>query len=356
MEFLERLNKLKTAFLLALLLLGITAYSSAMYMLKERVLPANPTTKQVQLQHADPDLAAKIEPQNASKYWSFGPRNILQPPRANIKTTGHFTFSATSDSKIDLARVSGYYQCVPDGPVDRVEIQIPAGWVPQTTGMGDVYKTRVSGTKRELQIILKEIQKTEFKIVLNLSMPVKSQPQIDFPEIIFKDAEKETGYIGMMVTPTFDVKAGTVEKLELASDQAALPGAVQAYKYSSHPYKLSVALTRKQLVAGKPDKPVKPVDKPGNPVGKPTDKPADNPADAKFEVPFTFKGMVKRELDKPIVLLEDKQDKKLKRCSVGDTLNGLTITRIYPTSVIVKDDKGNEYELQDSLRQKYDYE
>ena len=341
--------------MLALLLLGVTAYSAATYMLKDRVLPVNPTTRRVELQNGDPSLAAKMEPQSSAKYWSYGPRNFFQPPRANIKVTGHFTFSASGD-KMDLARVSGYYQCVPDGPVDRVEIQIPAGWVPQTTGMGDTYKTKVVGTKRELLITLKDVQKTEFKVTLNLSTSVKAQPQVDFPEVIFKDAEAESGFLGLMGTASYDVKPGTVEKLDpVPADAAGLGGASQAYKYSSHPYKLSVALTRKQIVAGNTTKVTPPAVKPVGPVEPPKAPvpPAAEPA-AKFEVPFTFKGMVK--VDKLTVLLEDKQEKKLKRCSVGDTINGLTVTQIFATSVVVKDDKGNEYELQDSLRQKYDYE
>jgi len=61
-------------------------------------------------------------------------------------------------------------------------------------------------------------------------------------------------------------------------------------------------------------------------------------------------------MGKPTALLENKEDQKLKRYSVGDVVDGLTITAIYSTSVVVRDDKGNEYELQDAVRQKYDYE
>ncbi|HUU70104.1 MAG TPA: hypothetical protein VM186_11300 [Planctomycetota bacterium] len=355
-EFLERLNKPKAVFVLALLMMAGVGYAVIRHELKEQRLPGQPTIKRVELQVADRDLSSKITPQRVSRYWGFGPRNFFQPPRPNIKVTGYFSVSASAESKIDLVRVSGNYMCVPDAPVGQIEIQFPAAWLSHLTGMSDNVKSKMlGGTRREMQITLKEVQKGEFRINLTLTMPLKGQTQIEFPEIIFKGAASEAGQITLMGTQSYDLKATTVEKL----DPTASQGGAQAYRYTSHPYKLGLALTKKAVVAA-PPKPKPPTNRPGPDDGKKPDEakhpnvdqpPPEEPA---FEVPFTFKGMVK--IGKPTALLEGKEDKKLKRYTVGDTVDGLTITAIYATSVVVRDEKGNEYELQDALRQKYDYE
>jgi len=359
MEFLERLNKPKAVFVLALLLTAGVCCAVARHEMQERKLPDQATIKQVALQVADPDLESRIVPQNASRYWGFGPRDFFQPPRPNIKATGFFSVSASSGSKIDLVTVTGNYVCVPDAPVGQVDIQFPAAWLSQLAGVADNVKNKVvGGTRREMQIMLKEVQKSEFTISLTLTMPLKGQTQVDFPEIIFRNATSETGQITVKNTSSYDLKATAVEKLEPTTGQSG----TQAFKfkYSSHPYKLGLALTKKEAV--KPTqtaikKPPPPPPGGGENTGpKPGNQPPPEqpPAEAPFEVPFTFKGMVK--VGKPTVLLEDKEDNKVKRYSVGDAVDGLTITAIYSTSVVVRDEKGNEYELQDALRQKYDYE
>ena len=53
-------------------------------------------------------------------------------------------------------------------------------------------------------------------------------------------------------------------------------------------------------------------------------------------------------------LLKDKQTGLLTQCAVGDTIRGMTVMRVSPTSVIVQDKSGELHELTDAFRRKYE--
>jgi len=252
MEFLERLNKQKTVFVLALLLLMLTGYRVAAFVFKDRPLPHDTTTTKVQLQKGDPELASRVEPQSFSKFWDFGSRNFFQPPRASISVVGNFTFVANHEGRSDVARVMGYYDCKPDGPVDRVQIQFPQGWTPQTTAAEGKMKVTGGGARREMHITMKELRKADFRLNLTFYCSIRDQTQMEFPEIIFKDAAGEQGMLILLESPSFDLKPKTVEKLD-AGQVGSMKRPV--YKYTSHPWKLVMELTKKQITAVKPKPP-----------------------------------------------------------------------------------------------------
>ncbi|HUS58567.1 MAG TPA: hypothetical protein VM141_07935 [Planctomycetota bacterium] len=356
MEFFERLNKGLAVFFLALALLAFTAYSAASYFLKERTLPPYPTTSTVELKKGDTDLKERVAPKDFSQvYWSFGTRDFTQRPKARLTAVGLFSITVTSERN-DIARVTGLYECTPDRAVDVVEIMYPQAWtLVQTPDEALMSRhSKEPGNQRRTAIRLKEVQKGKFKIPITLTNSSRGAAAIQFPTIKVVDAIKETGFVGLQESPTMGLKPTVTDKLETAAAVPGLPGIKVAYRYASHPYRLVMDLDRKSLAVKPPVDPVKPPVKPPVDPVKPPVKPVDpDEAVAKFEVPFNFKGMI--YLTKPCVLLEDKEDgNKLKRCYVGNTINGLTILEIYNTSILVGDKDGNQYELTDATRQKYD--
>jgi len=71
-----------------------------------------------------------------------------------------------------------------------------------------------------------------------------------------------------------------------------------------------------------------------------------------FEMPLILQGTIK--IGESCALLEDAQTGSLTRCTIGDTLRGMTVRGISPTSVIVQDSNGNLHELLDAFRRRYD--
>ena len=75
-------------------------------------------------------------------------------------------------------------------------------------------------------------------------------------------------------------------------------------------------------------------------------------AEKGFEMPLGLKGTI--EVRERWAVLEDLATGSLTRCIIGDTLCGMTVMGISPTSVIVQDRSGDLHALLDAFRRKYD--
>jgi hypothetical protein len=70
------------------------------------------------------------------------------------------------------------------------------------------------------------------------------------------------------------------------------------------------------------------------------------------DMPLTLNATIK--VGSICALLEDEQTGLLTKCTVGDTIRGITVRGVFPTSVIVQDKTGKLHELKDALRRKYE--
>ena len=77
-------------------------------------------------------------------------------------------------------------------------------------------------------------------------------------------------------------------------------------------------------------------------------------AEKGFEMPLGLKGTIEVGDRERWAVLEDLATGSLTRCIIGDTLCGMTVMGISPTSVVVQDRSGDLHALLDAFRRKYD--
>jgi len=371
MELLGRLNKEKTVFALALALLGFTGYRVADNLLMDRSLPSDPRADRGDLREADPKLTEEIEPVAYPRFANFGARNPFQLPKPNVRAEGYFVVSESRGRP----HVKCEYRFSPDGPLDRVRIEFPKQWTMTPTSEDVIIAdVRSEGGTRIAALSFDEIKDGPFMVALTFT-PERhtSSSQVEFPLIRTIETASELGYIGVCSSRYYNVVAKPGEGLERAARPPRQLGKVDAaFKYERHPYKLVLSFQRRADVAVKPPKPKPPAPKPPKPKPKPPapkppkpPKPPEPPkppkppddggevvAEQPFEVPFTFNATI--TVGKKYAVLQDKATGTLTRCTIGDSLNGLTIVEIHSSSVVVRDEQGNQYELVDSVREKYD--
>jgi len=363
----RQLNKEKTIFTLALALLGFTGYRIADNLFIDRTLPSDPRADRGDLREADPELVGDVEPVAYARFAGFGARNPFQLPRAQLKAQGYFVMHE-SDGR---PQISGRYRFTAEGKVDRVQISLPRHWTASAAGEGiKLAATTIEGATRTATFTFAEIQEGRFELPMSFALDRRSSHgEIAFPEIRTIDTVEESGYIGVRGSKTHYFVPEPGAGLEAATRTPRELGHVEkAFRYERHPYTLSLKMQRKPAtVATKPPDGVKPpVVKPPlvkPPLVKPPgvkppvdpvepDNGGEDVAEKPFEVPFSFNATI--TVGRKYAVLQDKATGALKRCSIGDSLDGLKVVDIYSTSVLLEDEQGVRHELIDSTREKYD--
>ncbi|NQT19536.1 MAG: hypothetical protein HQ592_07515 [Planctomycetes bacterium] len=362
------MNKEKAVFALAIVLAVFTGFKITANALKMKnkaeALPESPRAEHIELSKSDDQLREDISPRFFNTFWDFGTRNPFQRPEAHIQAEGHFTLTEQNGRIV----VNGFYQCKSDGPIDKLRIAYRKQWT-ASSGSGEIKLHK--GPSRNLlnvsEVTFEEIQEGNFKIPLSFKLVAKWSPTVRFPDIAMIDVDGELGYVAVKSTRAYKFVPKPSDGLSKAAPPPRdLRKADAVFKYNKHPYRLTVGIVREQKIAVRPKdrpKPPSPKTKPKpkttpktKPKTKPDEKPPDDgdgeDADAPFELPFTFKAVIK--IGKQFVVLEDKDSGELVRCVVGDTLNDLTVVEIYATSVVLEDKEGNAHELLDPIREKYD--
>ena len=359
------MNKELTLCVAAFALLGITGYTIATNLLEQRRPPGHPTVGDVVLKKGDEEeeLRAKIKPKGFETFWKFGSRNPFQLPKAKVNAVGYFVITESNG----LPQVHGFYECKSSGPVGRVKVQYPKQWVISAASK-DIEVHKRSSARGVADVTFKTIQEGSFRVELKFNLRSRVSRTVEFPRIAMKGAASEQGYIGIRSTSGYALVAKASEGLKkLGKAPPQLKGTRPAYSYASPSYKLTIEMKRVRVVSRPRPRPKPPKPKPPKPRPRPRPRPKppkpgpdngpkpDNGGEGDEkpdELPLVFKAMI--NVGKQFVVLEDKETGDLKRCAVGDVINEFKIVEINPTSVLLEDAEGNQHELVDASRQKYD--
>ncbi len=189
------------------------------------------------------------------------------------------------------------------------------------------------------------------------------------PEVLLLDTTQESGLIALVAAPRTQVAIRTaknvtpvpIETLRLPEGMTA-ERPFAAFGYRAHPYEIELGVSEVKVAdaGGATPTPPRPPVLPASPGHKTTEPPENSnkmtgpPIPVKeWQLPVSFVGTADFG-GRMCVLLKDKSG-AISRKFEGDKLHGLTIVKIYPSSAIVENEKGEQFIFKDKLRGEHDY-
>lgn len=326
-------------------------------------VPGAPRQRGVKMVDGQPEPTAALAAIGAPDFWAPGARNPFGPAQDSLRVVAATVFSlvrvsaaeATADVRVD-------YRILPH-QLAKFEFLLPPD-VKLLQVDGDGVVDKLNPEMRNLgqdgnQFTIRRRSPVDKKYTLNLRLTWARKPgahTISVPDILLPDATHERGVIAIAPAPgsqvavvaTQNVSPVPVDKLppELAAKDCSA-----AFRYASHPYSIDLEISRrpeptitKTTTGGIDSAPTKP-----GPTTKIDTQPS-RTAGAQpstvnpWKVPVKFKGTVTVGIRRAVLLEGAGQ---IVQKFEGDTHLGIEILEVRPTSVILRNEKGELFKFRD---------
>jgi hypothetical protein len=340
-------------------------------------LPGPPMQEGVNLKEGFPEPDAQLAALGRPKLTPVS-RNPFAPAFDELRVVAaQLTSTVTLSPAGGTADVTIGYRILPH-PVSKFEFLLPPNVrLVRVSGSGVIEHdnpkpTQELGEDGNLYAVrLRSPVDRRYELTLRLSWArPRGRSVLDVPEILMPDTTHERGLIVIQNPTRMHAKIDSAENVTRLTEENLPPGLdpaklLAAFVYTSHPYAIRLDVSRKIVHVARPkdrpDKP-KPKDLPDKPApGTQVKGPQKTPKQPKqppvepgpeWKVPVSFKGTYKVG-NRICVLLENAGD--VIRKFEGDRVLGMTVVKIYPTSVILENEEGTRFRFKDKLREEHEY-
>jgi len=352
-------------------------------------LPKAPRQEGVRVAEGYVEPAVELRLQAVPEFWSQGARNPFAPAYDSLrvvaaKVTALMKFSRSSGT----ALVDIEYRILPH-PVSKFQFLLPPGVeLVRADGSGVVNRSKPDkkdvgpdGTQYTVRLGTPVVDK-KYMLHLKLAWRQKAGDQVlRVPEILLPDATHERGVIALAASRNMPVRVQAVNNVTAVPIES-LPANLTrnrllphqrcfaAFSYRAHPYSIRLSVSTRVAKRGnggnggkRGSEGIKPPPPPPPrrrlPPPPPPPKRGTTPIQITgkngptWRLPFGLTGTVKVGTTRS-ALLQDASG-NIRRLKEGDVALGMTIEKINPTSVILKNEKGQRFKLKGKILQQYEY-
>jgi len=349
-------------------------------------LPGDPMQRDVTVTEGYADPASRLAMAELPDFLATGTRNPFAEAYDTLKVVAaHVTTFAKITRSGGIAKVHVDYRILPH-PVSEFEFRLPLG-----ASLVNVYG---SGVKPDYRTNKRDLGEDGTEYTVSLRSPVHKKYTLDLqvnwprragtdiiqvPEIVLPNATHERGLIALAARPNLPVslKSPTgVTLIEMEEIPAGLLDrndylagfrTVAAFRYAAHPYSIGLDVSKRvattkidtgPIVVRRTDPPTPNPNTRTGPTVNPNTRTTDNtviptPAGPEWKLPVSFTGTLMVG-SKRFALIKDK-DETIFKMAKGDMVLGMTIVKVNPTSVILKNEKGQLFKFKDGLRSVNNY-